>query len=219
MKNPMMVYRPDGTVDSLPYDPAILAFEFEGRQIRNPLYEPDGEFHIPAENYGFYHHHTGDGCMALRKDLPNGDYLLLTTEDGSSIPDMIEGSEDAILGRWTADGEALALIVLGNVPEHRLHEIHLEVLDMLTKSVARVGEKAAQLINENAGFITAADEKAGGPMVIPKDILVTLLLRECWEWGPPSTQVEIKVAPGASPAAKRSIRNIQALRTRLGNLS
>lgn len=32
-------------------------------------------------------YHTGGGCMALRHDLGNGGYLLVTSDEGAYIPD------------------------------------------------------------------------------------------------------------------------------------
>ena len=101
----------------------------------------------------------------------------------------------------------------------RQEKIRAEIEDMLNISIKKILAGADQLLAENAEFIAKEDEKAGGPMVVPKDMLVALLAREVREWGPTSTQVSVKAPSGASVWAKRSIRTINALRTRLGNMS
>ena len=97
------------------YDPTVLAFEHEGREIRNPLQDSEGCWTNPTV-YGFYVQQTGGGCIAYQLDLPNGDYLVLTSEDGSDLPDKPEDAEDAVLGRYTKDGDHLADIDLRDVP-------------------------------------------------------------------------------------------------------
>lgn len=42
----------------------------------------DGKLFIQA---GFTVHHTGGGCLAWRKELPSGDYILITDEDGTQL--------------------------------------------------------------------------------------------------------------------------------------
>ena len=113
---------PDGR--RAPYDPALLAFQHEGKEIRNPLQAagPACVYWVSAETYGFYPFHTGGGCMALRKDLPNGNYLLLTTDDGGYIPDEPGDAEDAGMSLYSADGEPLADINLRDVPEPAVEE-------------------------------------------------------------------------------------------------
>lgn len=114
MKNPMTVYQADGTTKLVPYSAQVLAFEFEGFEIRDPQISECGRFVADPKKYGFKRHETGGGCTALILDLPNGDYLLITDEDGSSIPDL--GDSTALLGRYTKDGNPIAVITLGDVP-------------------------------------------------------------------------------------------------------
>jgi hypothetical protein len=82
--------------------------------IRNPLLK-DGAW-CSATVYGFEATHTGGGCIAYRLDLPNGDQLLLTDEDGSALPDDPLDAVDAILGRYNEGGEPIAYVRVGDIP-------------------------------------------------------------------------------------------------------
>jgi hypothetical protein len=98
------------------YDPALLAFDHEGAEIRNPFLSPDGmEIVDPVATYGFAEIHTGGGCMALSRALPCGGSIILTDNDGSELPYQREMAE-ALIGRWDKEGEQLACMVLGMVP-------------------------------------------------------------------------------------------------------
>lgn len=101
----------------------------------------------------------------------------------------------------------------------RKEEIRAEIEDLLNKSVENILRGADQLLVSADEFIEKEDKTALGPMVLPKDILVALLMREAWAWGPPSFQMSIKVSASASKGPKRSIRTINALRARLGDMS
>lgn len=59
-----------------------------------------------ARAYGYYLWHSGGGCFALRRDFPNGDYVLVTDND-VEVP--IEETSDTKwqLGIYTADGDSL----------------------------------------------------------------------------------------------------------------
>jgi hypothetical protein len=109
----MTFYLPDGTTELRQYDPDLLSFEHEGYQIRDPMQSECSRFHIDPRKYGFEEYHTGGGCMALIKDLPSGEYLLLTDENGDDIPAI--GDQEALLGRYTTEGEPVALITVGNI--------------------------------------------------------------------------------------------------------
>lgn len=100
----------------------------------------------------------------------------------------------------------------------RKEEIRTDIEDLLNKSVEKILQGADQLLANADELIEMEDKEALGPMVLPKDILVALLLREAWAWGPPSMQISIKVSAGASKGPKRSIRTINALRNRLGDM-
>lgn len=97
----------------------------------------------------------------------------------------------------------------------RKEEALKDLKDMLDSSVKTILKDAALLMQERETYISEQDLKAGGPMVTPKDLLVALLLREAWQWGPVGSQVEIKVSRGSISHAKRSIQNIRYLRASL----
>ena len=116
LKRCMTMTLPSGTTLKIPYVKDLMAFEHDGMEIRNPMMSECGRFGVdPVEAYGFEVWHTGGGCMALRKDLPNGDYYLLTDADGSAIPTQEEWAT-AIYGRYTGGGTPYATIALLDVP-------------------------------------------------------------------------------------------------------
>lgn len=105
---------PSGMTIKVPYVSDALAFEHEGMSIRNPFLSDCGRFSVDPEYYGFKPHHTGGGCMALRKDRPDGKYYLLTDSGGSEIP-TAEEADDALLGLYEAD-EQFLLVKVGDIP-------------------------------------------------------------------------------------------------------
>ena len=59
------------------------------------------EVNTYAENLGFTIMDTGGGCTALSKTLADDSVLLITSIDGSTIPESTE--EDCILERYVDD--------------------------------------------------------------------------------------------------------------------
>jgi len=118
------------------YDPAILAFDHEGTEIRNPFVSPDGMKIVdPVATYGFKKIDTGGGCVALRRDLPCGGGIILTDNDGSGLPYEREMSE-ALIGRWNAEGEQLACMVLGMVPMLTAKRVfRVEVVQLVERTI------------------------------------------------------------------------------------
>ncbi|MBP3998299.1 hypothetical protein [Pseudomonas koreensis] len=58
---------------------------------------------------GFVAVHTGGGCMALRRD--SGDfYILITSDDGSDVPDMQDWNSSLIGVYRDSDDEEIACI-------------------------------------------------------------------------------------------------------------
>lgn len=99
------------------YDPALLAFEHKGVQIRNPYLSPDGTSLVdPVEAYGFEEAWTGSGCRALELLLPTGIKLTLTDDGGSEIVEPSEWHE-ALIGATDPEGESLAYCDLRHVPQ------------------------------------------------------------------------------------------------------
>lgn len=114
-KRCMTMTLPSGTTLKIPYVADLMSFEHGGMNIRNPMMSECGRFGVDPKEYGFEVYHTGGGCMALRKDLDNGDYFLLTDDSGSAIPTAEEWAT-AIYGRYTGGGTPYATINLVDVP-------------------------------------------------------------------------------------------------------
>ncbi|AFK73030.1 hypothetical protein YSA_p00142 (plasmid) [Pseudomonas putida ND6] len=72
----------------------------------HPLLDESGDLAVPTD---FEMVHTGGGCMALRRDI--GDfYMLLTTGDGSDVPDLDDWG-DSLIGVYRKDdGEEVACV-------------------------------------------------------------------------------------------------------------
>lgn len=63
-------------------------FEFNGNSITNPFMSEGLMFQVdPQKYYGFEVFEMGGGNVALRKDLDDGYYVLLTDETGLDTPD------------------------------------------------------------------------------------------------------------------------------------
>lgn len=110
---PLTLYLADGAEHKVPYSDELMAFVHNDMQIRNPLLSACGRFAADPKDYGFEGWASGGGCVALRKELDNGRYLLLTHSDGIDLPDA---TSDDLLGLYTQDGDPLALIRVGDIP-------------------------------------------------------------------------------------------------------
>lgn len=60
---------------------------------------------IIAQFPNFQPYHTGGGCMAMRHDLDDGGYLLVTDEDGCGMP--TDQDEIVVVGRYDAEGHVV----------------------------------------------------------------------------------------------------------------
>lgn len=114
-KRVMTMTLPSGMTLKIPYTADLMSFEHMDMNIRNPMLSECGRFAVDPEYYGFEPHHTGGGCMGLRKDMPNGDYFLLTDSSGIGIP-TAEDADTAVYGRYTGGGTPYATITLQDVP-------------------------------------------------------------------------------------------------------
>lgn len=112
---PCTLYLASGNQVKVPYSADMLAFVHQDMQIRNPFLSDCGRFTVDPKEYGFDEYHTGGGCMALRKMLPCGEYLLLTDADGCNIP-LAEEWQEALLGRYYLDGTPAIIVELGDIP-------------------------------------------------------------------------------------------------------
>lgn len=76
-----------------------LTFIHAGQVIRNPFFSPCGRHQVnPVVAYGFESVETGGGCAALRLDLSDHHFMLLTDESGSYEPDL-DDWENALVGK------------------------------------------------------------------------------------------------------------------------
>lgn len=82
-------------------------FDDEEHVINPTCCDPRGTACNPAI-YGFAPVATGGGCLALRRDLPDGSYILLTDTNGCGI-DLGEFGEEFFLGLYGCNGEELGM--------------------------------------------------------------------------------------------------------------
>lgn len=111
---PMVLTDAMGNTSSAPYDPALLAFNHEGTEIRNPYVSPDGRYLVSPLIYGFVEYHTGGGCMALMRPHTDNRVLYLT-QDGIYIADPKDWRE-CVISVSDAEGNELAYCDLTAVP-------------------------------------------------------------------------------------------------------
>lgn len=110
---PLTIYLADGHEHKVPYSDELMAFTHGDMQIRNPLLSECGRFAVDPKDYGFEGWATGGGCVALRKELESGRYMLLTCSDGIDLPDA---SGDDLLGLYSQSGEPIAMISIKDIP-------------------------------------------------------------------------------------------------------
>lgn len=103
---PLTLYLADGAELKVQYSDELMSFTHGEMQIRNPLLSECGRFAVDPKDYGFGGWPTGGGCVALRKELESGRYMLLTCSDGG----------DDLLGLYSGEGEPLAIIRVGDIP-------------------------------------------------------------------------------------------------------
>ena len=89
-----------GEREGIDHDPLYDAWICVGCQGAELATEALG-VDVVAENLGFTTLDTGGGCTAFSKVLHDSTVLLLTGEDGSSIPEA--GEENCILGHYADD--------------------------------------------------------------------------------------------------------------------
>ena len=83
-------------------------FVSNGQNITNPFASECSRFQVdPQKHYGFEVFGTGGGNVALRKNLDNGYYVLLTDETGLDIPD---NPNKWCMGLYDSEDELIDLI-------------------------------------------------------------------------------------------------------------
>jgi hypothetical protein len=85
----------------------MVYFEHDGHAVHNPTMSECGRFSVSPEYYGFAVYHTGGGCTAWRRELPDGRYMLLTdVEDG--LTHVFSDGEAILLGLYDEEGENIS---------------------------------------------------------------------------------------------------------------
>lgn len=114
----MTVWINTNVVESRAYDFNILGIAtVDGVQLRNPLLAFSEQFAASPEGYGFHKWESGGNCLAWRLDLEGGDYLLLTDASGCYLPDEPDDFDNALLGRYSSNGDSIALIDVKDIPQ------------------------------------------------------------------------------------------------------
>lgn len=110
---PLTLYLADGAEHKVPYSDELMSFSYGEMNVRNPLLSECGRFAAQPLQYGFEGWASGGCCVALRKQLESGRYLLLTGPSGADLPDAT--GED-LLGLYSQEGEPIAIISVKNIP-------------------------------------------------------------------------------------------------------
>ena len=85
----------------------LVYFEHNGYEIHNPTMSECGRFSVSPEYYGFEVYHTGGGCTAWRRELPDGRYMLLTDVE-AGLTHVFSDGEAILLGPYDEEGENIS---------------------------------------------------------------------------------------------------------------
>ncbi|MCU9529376.1 hypothetical protein [Pseudomonas mosselii] len=110
----MFTRNPSGGHSACDYDAAVLSFEFNGMAITNPFVDESTIVQVDPTYYGFAEAQIGF-IKALRLNLPEGRYMLLTDETGIKLPDMDDVDRN-LLKLYDADGNLSAYCFIGHIP-------------------------------------------------------------------------------------------------------
>ncbi|MNJ48732.1 hypothetical protein D3C77_439330 [compost metagenome] len=105
---------PDGGLAAHPHDAAVLSFEYNGMAITNPCLDESTVASADPRGYGFVEAKIG-AVTALRLDLPDGDFLMLSDELGLQLPDAASILTTRF-SRHTSDGLLQAYCFIGDIP-------------------------------------------------------------------------------------------------------
>ena len=111
----MIEFKPDGSQVVVPYDGNQLGFEFEGTYVINPFVSECSRFYTNPTYYGFEVYGTGGSLHAYKKELQDGSYLLLTTDEGL-LPYGPDDVENAVMGLYSAEGVQLLQVNIDDIP-------------------------------------------------------------------------------------------------------
>lgn len=104
----------NSTCAALLYPAELLSFSHGKFEIFCPLMDESATVHIDPRRYGFSETRTAQG-KALRLNVENGHYLLLTDSTGTNTPDL-QHPDDSLFSRFSATGELLATCAVRDIP-------------------------------------------------------------------------------------------------------
>jgi hypothetical protein len=89
-----------------------------------------------------------------------------------------------------------------NEKQERLQEIRKDAIELIQMSVKNQVEQLDELLKTHGEAIYAEDKGYKGPMATPKNIVVAMMIREAWQWGPPGCRIQISTSNSALPSSK-----------------
>lgn len=113
-----------------PFNKGFVFFEDGGVHIENPFISSCGQFECKPTDYGFEVWDLGGGTKGYGKQLPDGNRIILTNQEGNDLP---TGEDDALIGLYSADGEEIhchdlptADVLMNRIKGHTHRELYPE---------------------------------------------------------------------------------------------
>lgn len=113
-----------------PFNKGFVFFEEGGVHIENPFISSCGRFDCSPADYGFEIWDLGGGTKGYGKQLPDGNRIILTNQEGDSLP---TGETDALIGLYSSDGEEIhchdlptAAVLMNRISGHTHRELYPE---------------------------------------------------------------------------------------------
>jgi len=97
--------------------------------------------------------------------------------------------------------------------EERLQEIRRDAVECIQASALKQIETLDAMLKEHGPSLLRYDEATSGPMVMPKNIVTALMLREAWQWSPTGCRVQISTSHSAPPSTKKGRSVIDIIRS------
>lgn len=113
-----------------PFNKGFVFFEEGGIHIENPFISSCGRFECKPTDYGFEVWDLGGGTKGYGKQLPDGNRIILTNQEGDDLP---TGEEDALIGLYNSDAEEIlchdvptAEVLMNRINGHTHRELYPE---------------------------------------------------------------------------------------------
>jgi len=123
-----------------------VTFVVGGMEIHNPFLSSCGRFIVePTVEYGFYEVNNGGNSKALRKDLEDGQYILITSADGMHIPKTWEDARIALFDKFSITlmpYHSISFSADGDEPE--ISDIHTKITSMSQNDIDNVIKGAVE---------------------------------------------------------------------------